>query len=85
MQTKLTVQTLASNREDIWGKQYGHDPAIPENANELKGLAQPSQIPSRFGEIVWGEEESPEADQAVCSCRGDTCRGDQRSESNARR
>jgi len=81
---KLTVQALACNRENIGREQYSHDPTIPENANKLERLAQLSQVPSRLREVVWGEEESPKADQAVCSCRGDTCRGDQGSESDAR-
>lgn len=81
---RSVVEVLSSNRELIGREQDSDDPAVPENRNELKWLAELSKTPPRLGESLRGEQEPGKTDKTVGRCGWDTCCADETSESGAR-
>lgn len=71
-ESRLTVQIRSTDGEFVRRKQDRNNPSVPEYPNELKWLAQSSQVPPWFGEPLRRTKKTAEADQSVGCRAGDS-------------
>lgn len=69
---RSVVEGLACYRECIRREEHRNNPSVPKDTNHLEWFGPLSKTPRGLGESFRGEEETREADEAVCCGRGDT-------------